>query len=137
MATQTYEMPKFDFSTLPMMKPVDTDAVMAAHRRNVEAMTSAGQILADGVRSFAQRQTEIVQTRFSEFNSKAETYLKPEKATEVDLKGRVDDVKSVYEQAVSDTRELMEIVTKAQADALHVMNQCVLANLEDMKKFTG
>jgi phasin family protein len=140
MATQGFELPKFDMTTMPMMplmKPVDPEAVMAAHRRNVEAMTNAGQILADGARSFTQRQSEIVQARMSEFSSKAETYMKPQQPGQMNVQGQVEDAKSTYEQAVTDARELMEIVAKAQADALHVINQCMLANLEAMKKFTG
>lgn len=137
MATQPYELPKFDMPMMPMMKPVDTEAVMAAHRRNVEAMTNAGQILADGARSFTQRQSEIMQARMSEFSSKAESYMKPQKPGDMNVQAQVEEAKSVYEQAVTDARELMEIVTKAQADALHVVNQCVLTNLEEMKKFTG
>jgi phasin family protein len=140
MATQRFEMPKFDFPMMPMMpmmKPVNPEAFMVAHRRNLEAMTNASQILADGARSFTQRQSEIMQARMSEFGSKAEAYMKPEKAADADVQGRVEEAKSVYEQAVSDARELMEIVTKAQSDALQVVNQCILANLEDMKKFGG
>lgn len=136
MATQSYEFPKFDMSMMPM-KPVDPEAVMAAHRRNLDAMTRAGQILADGARSFTQRQSEIVQARMNEFGSKAESYMKTQKAGDVDVQGGVEDAKSAYEQAVADARELMEIVAKAQADALQVVNQCMLANLEAMKKFTG
>lgn len=140
MATQGFELPKFDMTTMPMMplmKPVDPEAVMAAHRRNVEAMTNAGQILADGARSFTQRQSEIVQARMSDFNAKAGTYMKPQQADAASVQGQVDDAKSAYEQAVSDTRELMEIVAKAQADALRVVNQCVLSNLEEMKKLAA
>ncbi|MFP4125758.1 MAG: phasin family protein [Alphaproteobacteria bacterium] len=137
MATQSYELPKFDLPMMPMMKPVDTEAVMAAHRRNVEAMTNAGQILADGARSFTQRQSEIMQARMNEFSAKAEGYMKAPKSGEMNVQAQVEDAKSAYEQAVTDARELMEIVTKAQADALHVVNQCMLANLEEMKKFTG
>jgi len=137
MATQTFELPKFDVPMMSMMKPVDTEVVMAAHRRNVEAMTNASQILADGARSFTQRQSEIMQARMNEFNAKAGTYMKPQQPGEMNVQGQVEEAKSVYEQAVTDTRELMEIVAKAQGDALHVMNQCVLANLEAMKKMTG
>ncbi len=137
MATQGFELPKFDMSTMPMMKPVDTEALMAAHRRNVEAMTNASQILADGARSFTQRQGEIMQARMSEFSSKAETYMKPQQPGEMNVQGRVEEAKSAYEQAVTDARELMEIVAKAQADALHVVNQCMLTNLKEMKKLTG
>ena len=143
MATQSFQMPTFDMSKManmpmmPMMKPMDPNAMMAAQRRNIEAMTNAGQILADGARSFTQRQSEIMQARMSEFSSKAETYMKPQKPGEMDVQGSVDEAKSAYEQAVTDARELMEIVAKAQADAMQVMNRCMLANLEELKQATA
>jgi len=137
MANQGYQLPKFDMSMMPMMKPADAEAMMAAQRRNLEAMTNAGQILADGARSFAQRQSEIVQARMSDFNAKAGNYMKPQQPDAAAVEDRVADAKSAYEQAVSDSRELMEIVTKAQADALRVVNQCVLSNLEEMKKLAA
>ncbi len=142
MANQGYELPKFDMSMMPMsmmpmMKPADAEAVMAAQRRNLEAMTNAGQILADGARSFAQRQSEMVQARMSDFNAKAGHYMKPQQADATAVEGQLAEAKSAYQQTVSDTRELMEIVTKAQADALRVVNQCVLSNLDEMKKLTA
>jgi phasin family protein len=63
--------------------------------------------------------------------------MKPQQAGDMNVQGQVEEAKSAYEQAVTDARELMEIVAKAQADALHVVNQCMLANLEEMKKLTG
>jgi phasin family protein len=127
-----FEMPKFD---LPKFPQVDAEAVMAAQRRNLEAVTSASQILADGMKTFAQRQAEIVQARMSAFGQKVETVVKAKEMAPVD--GQIDEVKLAYEQALADTKELVEIVTKAQAEALQVVNHCMLANFDDMKKLAA
>ena len=39
----------------------DPEALLAAQRRNVEAFTSAGKIVADGMRSYAQSQVGMMQ----------------------------------------------------------------------------
>ncbi len=127
-----FEMPKFD---LTKFGTVDTDAVMAAHRRNLEAFTSASQILADGMKTLAQRQAEIVQARMSAFGQKVETSVKAKEMAPVD--GQIDEVKGAYEQMLADTKELVEIVTKAQTEALQVVNHCMLANFDDMKKLAA
>ncbi len=133
MQNRSFELPKFD---MPAFKGVAPETMMATQRRSMDAMQSAAQILADGARTFGQRQSEIMQARMSEFQARAEAMMKADpKAPALDA--RIEEAKSTYEQALADTRELIEIVTKAQADALHVWNQCLLANLEDMKKMAG
>lgn len=132
MADDGFAFPKFDVSSL---KSVDPQALMATQRRSVEAMTSASQILADGVRTFGQRQAEIMQARMSEFANKGEAMLKVD-GGKPDVTASIEAMKQAYEQAIADSRELVEIVAKAQADAFQVMNQCVIANLEDMKGLT-
>jgi hypothetical protein len=51
---------KNDAKTTPF-QTVDTDKVMAAQQRNIDAFASAGQIVVDGVKAIAQRQSEMVQ----------------------------------------------------------------------------
>lgn len=139
MATETtkFEMPKFEMPKfeMPKLAAVDADAMMATQRRNVEAMTSAGQILVDGMKTLAQRQVEIMQARMSAFGQKFETAVKAKEPGAV--QDGVDEAKQAYEQAVADTKELVEIVTKAQAEAMQVVNHCMLANFDDLKKMAA
>src|SRR3954453_16368323 len=41
--------------------PFDPEALLAAQRRNVEALTSAGQIVAEGMRAYTERQVSLLQ----------------------------------------------------------------------------
>ncbi|MFW5832961.1 MAG: phasin family protein [Pseudomonadota bacterium] len=127
-----FEMPKFD---MPNFANLDAEALMATHRRNLEAMTSASQILADGFKTLAQRQAEIMQARMSAFGQKVEHSVKAPEVAPVD--GQIDEAKQAYEQMLADTKELMEIVTKAQVEAMQVVNHCLLANFDDMKKMAA
>lgn len=132
MADDGFAFPKFD---LPALKGVAPEALVTTQRRNVEAMTSASQILADGVRTLGQRQAEIMQARMSDFAKKSETMLKVD-GGKPNVTAGIEAMKEAYEQAIADSRELVEIMTKAQTDAFQVMNRCVIANLEDMKGLT-
>src|SRR5512132_1482391 len=40
---------------------LDPQALLAVHQRNVEAFTSAGNIVAEGMRAYAERQVGMVQ----------------------------------------------------------------------------
>ena len=48
-------------STSKTPSPFDPEALLAAQRRNVEALTSAGKIVADGMRTYAERQVSLMQ----------------------------------------------------------------------------
>ena len=48
-------------STSKTPSPFDPEALLAAQRRNVEAFTSAGKIVAEGMRTYAERQVSLMQ----------------------------------------------------------------------------
>lgn len=125
------DMPTFEMPKLPS---VDTEAMMAAQRRNIEAMTSATQILTDGVKTFAQRQAEIMQSRMNEMATAGEKVFKKDIKGAVDPVAAIDEVKSNYEKTLADMQELGSIMTKAQTEAMAVVKGCVMANFDDMKK---
>ena len=48
-------------STVKTPGPFDPEALLAAQRRNAEAFTSAGKIVADGMRTYAESQVGMMQ----------------------------------------------------------------------------
>jgi phasin family protein len=46
---------------------------------------------------------------------------------------QIATVKSNYEAAVSNARELAEIALKAQSEAVDVLTKCLMANIDDLK----
>jgi phasin family protein len=46
---------------------------------------------------------------------------------------QIATVKSGYEQAVNNARELAEIALKAQSEAVDVLTKCMMANIDDLK----
>lgn len=118
----------------PMM--FDAETVAAAQKRNVDALTSAAQIMADGMRAYVKRQSEIVEASFKDMMAESEAMLKakPEAAKPAEALAKV---KTYYEKAVAHAQELGGIVVKAQTEAVNVLSNAAVANLEDMKKLAA
>jgi phasin family protein len=124
MATKTASKPFF---------PVfDTDQILAVQQRNVDAVTSASQIVVDGVKALALRQSEMVQSSVEEWvNAGQQTWNgKPGEIKPADY---VSKAKSQYEALVNNTKELTDIAVKAQSEAFGVLTKAMMANLDDLK----
>lgn len=115
-----------------MFPTVDPDHLLAAQQRNVDAMTSAGQIMVDGAKAFALRQGEIMQATIEQWMASGQQAFvaKPVALKPAD---QLAEVKSTYEAAIANARELAEIAMRAQTDAMGVLSKCAAANLDDMK----
>jgi phasin family protein len=113
----------------------DADKIIAVQQRNIDAFASAGQIVVDGAKAIAQRQSEMLQSSVDQWMAAAQdtSALKPGEFKPVD---QVAKVKSAYEVAVANVRELAEITMKAQSEATAVLTKAMMANIDDMKTWT-
>lgn len=121
----------------PTMKPLpfpmfDADRMIATQQRNLDALASASQIVVDGVKAIAQRQSEMMQFSVDQWVAAGQGVLNG-KPTEFKPADQIAAAKSAYETAVNNTRELAEIAMKAQSEAIDVLTKCVMANIDDLK----
>ena len=121
-------------TTTPKFPMIDTDLLISTHKRNLDAFTSAGQILADGVKAYTQRQTEILQAAITEMVQRSEGMLKGGAPTLKPVGEQVSEAKTAYEKVVANAEELANIAFKAQSEAMSVLGDCALANIESMKR---
>jgi hypothetical protein len=124
-ASYAFPAPKFD-----------ADLFVAMQKRNVDAFTGASQIVADGLRTLAQRQAEIAQASFKQFMADSQAFMTA-KPTEVKPGDVAAKVKSSYEAAVANAQELGNLVVKVQTDAMNVLNNAAVASFDDMKKIAA
>lgn len=110
----------------------DGDRMVAAQQRNLDAWASASQIVVDGVKAIAQRQSEMIQTSVEQWVAGGQGAMNGKPA---DFKpaDQIATVKLGYEQAVNNARELAEIALKAQSEAVDVLTKCMMANIDDLK----
>ena len=114
---------------LPM---VDMDAIMASQRKNIEALTAANRLALEGVQAVAQRQAEILRQTMEE-TSKMVSDLMAAGTPEDRVAKQADLMKSAFEKALSNMRELAEMIAKSNTEAAEVISKRVSENLEEIK----
>jgi phasin family protein len=120
-------------TTRPLPFPmIDGDRMIAAQQRNLDAWASASQIVVDGVKAIAQRQSEMMQSSIDQWVAQGQGAFNG-KPTEFKPADQIATVKSSYEAVISNTRELTEIAMKAQSEAVDVLTKCMMANIDDLK----
>jgi phasin family protein len=104
---------------LPML---DVEALAAAQRRNLEALSAANRVALEGAQAIARRHMEILQQSMSEMTDAVRSA-----ATGTDPQDRAvkqaEMVKSAYERAVGNMKELADLIQKSNAEALTVLNR--------------
>lgn len=134
---KTTATPNFDPAAAfaPLALPtVDVDALISAQRRNVEALTVASQVAADGVKTFATRQTDIVRGVFDDY-AKAMNALMGVSDPQTGAVKQAELAKASFEKSVDSVRELAEIATKTQAKTLDVLNKRVAEGIDEVQSF--
>jgi len=133
-------IPNFDIKKLlgDMKIPPapDMEAVMAAHKRNLEALTEANRVALEGAQAVARRHMEILQSTMSgltetlkELSSAGSPTSRAAKQTEM--------LKQAYENAVANTKELGDLIQKSNAEALQKLNTRVSEAMTEMQTLLG
>jgi phasin family protein len=110
----------------------DVDMLIAAQRKNVEALTAANQVAFEGVQTIAKRQIEIARKAIDELSVVAK---------ELTVAGTPEDkfarqaalAKESFEAAVANLRELTGIAQKANSQAVDLLSKRVVENLDEVK----
>ncbi|MBP0443388.1 TIGR01841 family phasin [Roseomonas sp. SSH11] len=101
---------------------VDVEALAAAQRRNLEALSAANRVALEGAQAVARRHMEILQQSMSEMTdavrgTSASTDPQDRAAKQAEI------VKASYERAVTNMKELADLIQKSNAEALTVLNK--------------
>ncbi len=107
---------------------LDPQALLAVHQRNVEAFTSAGNIVAEGMRAYAERQVGMVQEAMRNLWGELQTGGRAA-AEPSDQAARM---RAAFDQALGQVQELSQLLLKVQSEALAVLNDCAAANAQTL-----
>jgi phasin family protein len=113
---------------------LDVEAVVATQRKNLEALTQANQLAAEGVRALAQRQAEIAQQAFAEASALLREWTQPG-APEERLARNVEAVKQAFETGLATARELNEMTTKASTDVFSVITRRMSQGFDELRLY--
>lgn len=111
---------------------LDPSVWVEAQRRNFEAFTNAGQIVADSMRDVAERQASMMQEamrglwgEMQQIGSKGAAPAQPG--------DQLERLRAAYERVTAQVQEISSVLLKAQAQAMEVLNRCAAANMEQLK----
>lgn len=107
----------------------DGNAMLEAHRRNVEALTQANKVAIEGVQTVAKRHLELMHQMMGEA-AEAITSLgsggsKPTDQTEL--------LRRAYERALAHARELSELIQQTNSEAASLLNRRFVAAMDEVK----
>ena len=105
----------------------DPEALMEAQRRNFQALANAGNIVADGMRSYAERQAAMVRESMGHLWSELQAVGKKTPAAPTD---QLERMRSAFEKVVAQVQELGQHMLEVQSQAMAVLNECATKNLE-------
>lgn len=135
MAVKT-EMP-FDFDIskyLSEMKVpgVDMDAMVAAQQKNLEAMTAANRLAFEGLQAIMKRQAELMRQAVEE-STAAATGLAGASTPTDKLVKQTELAKEAFERAVSNAREMAEMMAKSNTEVVDLLNKRFTEALDEVK----
>ena len=125
---QHWEMPLPDFTKLLKsykIPGVDFSALVDREKKNIEALTKANKIAFEGWQALVRRQSEILQETMKEAIANARM--------QDAAQHRVELAKQGFENALDHMRELAEMATESQKEAIEVVRKRVNENIEHFK----
>ena len=110
----------------------DMEAIMTAQRRNMEALTQANQLALEALQTVLSRQTEVLRETMEE-SAAALRGMLDQSSPDDKVARQAEMMKQSFEKALSNMREVTELVTKSHRETCDVINRRVAEGLEEMR----
>ena len=110
----------------------DMEALAASQRRNFEAMSAANKVALEGAQAVARRHMEILQQSMSEMTQAMQS-MSGAQDPQARATKQAEMLKSAYERAVGNMREVAELIQKSNGEALSLLNQRFTEAMDEVK----
>jgi phasin family protein len=115
---------------------LDLEAVAQTQRRNIEALTQANQLALEGTQAWIRRNLELARQGMEELQSMMSEITKPNGSMEDRLARQADFSKKAIEKGLANFRDLADLMTKANTEAMNVLTKRVTESLEEVRDYT-
>ena len=120
------------FTDLKLPPMPDSEALLGAHRRNLEALSSANRIALEGAQAVAKRHMEIMQQTMAELSEQIRALAGTETPSAKAAR-QAEMLKQAYERAVANGKELGELIQRANAEAIDTLNKRFVEAMDEVK----
>ena len=116
---------------MPMMP--NADVLMRATQRNMAALSAANRIALEGAQAVAKRHMEIMQQTMGELTQTLQAMAATQPSQEKAAR-QAELLKTAYERAVANTRELGDLIQRSNGEAMSALNQRVAEAIDEVKQ---
>ncbi len=110
----------------------DVDAILAHHRKNLEALQKSASASASGASSLMSRQREIMQDTVREITEMAQDFRTPGNAQEM-MSKQADFVRRSFETTVKNASESAEIMRKSGTESLDILRNRIREAMAEIR----
>jgi phasin family protein len=125
----------FDFSKISgefKLPTVNVETFVETARKNFATMTSLNTAAVEQMKTIAQRQGDMVRAAMEDFSKHGSEVLAAATVEEKAAK-QIDFMKKTYESAITNSKELADLYTKGQTDAVTALSARVAELTEEVK----
>jgi hypothetical protein len=122
--TKLWSIPKF-----PMF---NIEALLEVHRKNAAAWTQANRAVFDGLKTFAERERDLIQTTVDSYANVTRDLLNGASVEERATK-QVDGAGRIYASSVAHFVELSGIAVKTNVSAVDILSARVIEMLDEFR----
>lgn len=124
-----------DFKS-PQVAAFDVNSVVAFNRRNAEAASAASQAFAESVQNITRRQAELARAQVEKVLKTTKDMLTGG-SPEVNTSKQVELAKTIFENSLSNLREVSELATKSGFEVFDVINRRAAEGLDEITSATS
>ena len=110
----------------------DVTKIMEHHQKNIDAMGRSWQAMATGATAVANKQREIFEDAIKDINEMAKDY-KPAGSPQEIFAKQAEFGKKTMEAAITNTRDIAELVQKSGTDALKVIHERMQESYDEIR----
>ena len=114
----------------------DTEALMRAHQRNMEALSAANRIALEGAQAVAKRHVEMMQQTMAELTETLKALASGGGPQDKAAK-QAEMLKVAYERAVANTREVGDLIQRSNGEAMGALNHRVTEAIDELTQLIG
>jgi len=111
----------------------DTETLLGAHRRNMEALSAANRIAMEGAQTVARRHMEIMQQTMAELTETMHALASAD-APQAKAARQADLLRRAYERAVANTGELSELIQRSNREALEQLSKRFTEAMDEVRR---
>lgn len=114
----------------------DYNQLFATQRRNIEAFSAANQVMVEGAQAISRRHAEVVRANVENMLRASKEFMSGG-APEANMARQADFAKAIFENSLSNLREITEMATKSGFEAFDVLNKRAAESLDEISANTA